>query len=248
MNNIFYIKNPYITDKSKVINEFFEDYVNPLAENAVAFITGGGDGTLINSIQMYKNYNKPFYGLNAGTVGFLMNNVGLNRLIELKRQKDPFENSTVIEFKCIKVNVTDQSGNKLEFDAFNDVMIGGDMNAWIHFNIEEEDDIIGKFSGGGVIISTPQGSTAINKNNKGSILPLKERLWSISGDKTNRDINYVITPRTLKITYTSRNDVKMWIDGAFKIIEEPQHIELSEGGSVSVIFDDIKEFIKKRRV
>lgn len=245
-NKVFYIKNPYETDKSKVINDFFEDYENPQPEDAIAFITGGGDGTLINSIQQYKGYNKPFYGLNAGTVGFLMNNVNIDRLISLKKH-NPFDISTMIEFRCIKVTVTTDEKN-FEFNAFNEVMVGGDMNAWIHFDIVEEDGIIGKVSGGGIIISTPQGSTGINKNNNGSVLPLKEKLWSITGDKTNRKINYVITPRDIHINCHSRNEIKLWIDGAYAIINAPTNIVISEGKSVTLLFDDIKEFIKKRRL
>lgn len=244
---VFYIKNPYETSKSKVINDFFDDYKNPDFEDVSAFITGGGDGTLINSIQQYKQYGKPFYGLNAGTVGFLMNNVELDRLIDIKKNPNAFNNSTEITFKCIKVLVK-QGDIQHEFNAFNEVMIGGDMNAWVHFDINEEDDIIGKFSGGGVIISTPQGSTGINKNNSGTILPLKENLWSITGDKTNRKIRYVITPRTMNISYTSRNDVKLWIDGAYAIIDNPTDIQISDGEDVTLIFDCIKEFIKKRRL
>ena len=148
-------------------------------------IARGGDGTLIKAIHKYKNLNKPFYGLKGGTVGFMMNSSPFDISIKLK----------TIKMQMIKVKITyleeqeDYFNPKDEYvehtrtyQAFNEICLGGDPRIWGHFNIKEKDDIIGSFSGSGIVISTPQGSTAINKNNQGSVLPLgkavtKDPLW-----------------------------------------------------------------------
>ena len=48
-------------------------YKNYPPKSAKVIIVLGGDGFMLQTIKKYKNYNKPFYGINRGTFGFLMN-------------------------------------------------------------------------------------------------------------------------------------------------------------------------------
>jgi len=222
-----------------------------LYENVV--VAKGGDGTLLRAINLYRHFQKPFYGINAGTVGFLMNS---------PRKEFEIEDSTIVEFKSIKVEVTYSkevrdmaSVNETKeiqvseiFQAFNEVMVGGDMNSWIDFDVTEKDEIFSKFKGGGLIISTPQGSTGINKNNGGVILPLSSNLWSITGDKTNRNIEYVIPPRDMFIKAKSRTPITLWVDGSNHVVQGVSEIKVSEGDPVRLIFTDYDEFKIKRRL
>jgi len=206
-------------------------------------IAKGGDGTLLNAIRLFRKKNVPFFGVNAGTVGFLMND-------DLPTQ---FETYKLKKFSLIKVKVSFKDYNsqcivEKEFQAFNDIMLGGDMNSWIHFDIKEKDDFFGKFSGGGIIISTPQGSTGINKNNGGVILPLSSALWSITGDKTSRKIEYVIKPRKISIDCFSRTPITLWVDGQNYIIKDVTSIEITRGDSVEVLFSNYDDFKKRRRI
>lgn len=210
----------------------------------------GGDGTLLRAIFKYKDLGLPFFGSAGGTKNFLMNR---SHCVE--------DNHTIKKLNTIKVKVLyknlerDMSSiddhyvdREVEFEAFNDVMIGGDMNSWVTFDVEEKDNFIGTFKGGGLIISTPQGSTGINKNNNGSIIPLSSNLWSITGDKTNRKIEYVIKPRKTSIKVDSRTPVTVWIDGSNKIIQNVKEVVVSKGTSVQVIFNDFHTFKTKRRL
>lgn len=205
----------------------------------------GGDGTLLRAIKMHRDKNKPFFGVAAGSVNFLMN-------------KDPFisNNVKLKKFRLIKVKVTYIVQNELDngspvtitepFQAFNDIMIGGNMNSWIEFNVHDKDRIIRKFKGGGLIVSTAQGSTGINSNNNGVILPLSSHNWSITGDKTNRKINYVIEPHRTSITTKSRTPITVWVDGSNNIIENVIKVEIYKGDEVSVLFNNYESFKKKR--
>lgn len=212
----------------------------------------GGDGTLLRAINKFRHLNKPFYGIGAGTENFLMNNATEACNIS--------ENAKYKKFNLIRVKVTSlkEVQNSFhyeepyehveEFQAFNDVMIGGSMNDWISFNVHDPEKIIGKFKGGGVIICTAQGSTGINKNNGGSVLPLNARQWFITGDKTNRKISVPINTKRTTITAESRQSVTVWVDGQNHVIKNVQKIELSKGDSVTVIFNDYEAFKRKRRV
>jgi len=207
-------------------------------------IAQGGDGTMLKAINKFRHLNKPFFGIGAGTLNFLMNT-----------DTTAFDNAKHKKFSLIKVIVTFEKPNKLgnleetieTFQAFNDVMLGGDMNSWIDFNVHDKDKIIGQFKGGGLIISTAQGSTGINKNNNGVILPLGSKNWSVTGDKTNRKINYVIRPKRTTITCESRTPVRLWVDGQNHIIERVKKIEISKGDKVTVVFNNYDDFKRKRR-
>ena len=203
----------------------------------------GGDGTLLKAINRFRQLNKPFFGVAAGTINFLMN-----------QEEKISEKAMYKKFNLIKVKVTYENPESPiadtteEFQAFNDVMIGGNMNSWIDFKVKEKDSIFGDFKGGGLIISTPQGSTGINKNNSGVVLPLSSKMWSITGDKTNRKIEYVIKPTHIKINVKSRAEVNVWIDGENHFIKNVSTVEISKGSTVEVIFNDYSAFKKKRRL
>ena len=207
----------------------------------------GGDGTLLKAIHKFRHLGKAFFGIGAGTLNFLMND---NDKIspEAKYKK----------FRLIKVAVTFtvendmDNGNKVqiteEFQAFNEVMMGGDMNTWAEFNVHDKDAIIGKFKGGGICISTAQGSTGFNMGNGGSILPLSSDQWFVTSAFSKRDIRVPIEPKRTTICAESRTPITVWIDGQNQVIQNVQKIEVSQGDSVIVIFNDYEAFKRKRRV
>ena len=201
-------------------------------------VAKGGDGTLIKAVHMYRHLNKPFYGLAGGTIGFMMNKV----------VPTASYNPVRVRLNLLNVNVEYNNKNPEIYQAFNEICVGGDPKLWINFDIQEKDDLIGKFNGSGVIISTPQGSTGINKNNRGSILPLKSSLWSITGDKTSRNINYVIKPRKMKINFTSRQNVPVLVDGTYKILSNVKSVQVSKGEHIEILFDQFQEFNQKRKI
>jgi len=211
----------------------------------------GGDGTLLRAINKFRHLNKPFYGIGAGTENFLMNNTTEACSIS--------KNAKYKKFTLIKVIVTslkevqnsfhreDAYEHIEEFQAFNEIFLS-EENGWIDFNCHDKDYILGKFKGSGLIISTPQGSTGINKNNNGVILPLNSNDWSITGDKTNRKINYVLEQKKMSINVNSRGSVNLFIDGHNKKVSNVLKVEISKGDIVTVIFNDYNNFKRKRRL
>lgn len=228
------------------------DYKKVIEEDDDFIYAHGGDGTLLKAIFMFSDKNKPFYGSAGGTLNFLMNT-----------ETTPKMGAKIKTFRKIKATILyktwqrDMAGLddvlkpvQKEFQAFNDICIGGidGMNAFINFNVKEKDDIFGDITGGGLIISTPQGSTGINRTNGGVVLPLSSNNWSITGDKTTRLIDYVVKPHRIQIIPSSRKSVMVWIDGANKIIDNVDKIILEKGDAVQVVFNNYSEFRKKRRI
>ena len=70
-------KYHFIIDKIKKNKElkksFLNKYKNYPPQLSNVFIVIGGDGFMLHTLKKYNKYNKPFYGINTGTYGFLMN-------------------------------------------------------------------------------------------------------------------------------------------------------------------------------
>ena len=225
-----YIKDKY--DKNKFID----------AKGDV-IIAQGGDGTMLKAINKFRHLNKPFYGIGAGTANFLMNP---------STDADIYETAKYKKFNLIKVEVTYRK-NEIEnitetFQAFNEVLMGGDMNTWAEYNVHDKDAIIGKFKGCGVSVCTAQGSTGFNMGNGGSVLPLSSDQWFVTSAFSKRNIRVPIEPKRTTITVESRASITVWVDGQNHIIKDVEKIEISKGDVVTVIFNDYDAFKRKRRV
>ena len=71
------IKIHFTFDKTKksqrLKKKILKNYVNSSPKNSDVIIVAGGDGFMLHSLKKYLKFKKPFYGINCGTYGFLMN-------------------------------------------------------------------------------------------------------------------------------------------------------------------------------
>ena len=74
----------FIIDKThknkKLKNIFLTKYKNHLPQLSNVIVVLGGDGFMLQTLKKYHKYNKPFYGMNRGTFGFLMNKFKLRNI------------------------------------------------------------------------------------------------------------------------------------------------------------------------
>ena len=207
----------------------------------------GGDGTLLTAINKFRHLNLPFFGIAGGTRNFLMNSSG---------QLSPYHST--LSFPLLTVQTTSNATvyhsdgtNSVRsiiqaYHAFNDVVLG-QFNTWCEFNCKHRDNQLGTFKGSGMIVSTAAGSTGINRNNHGTVLPLNSPNWSVTGMQTDRVINSVLTPDRLFISLSSRSPISVAIDGSNHIVDNVLSVTITKGPSVELIFNDINEFQIKRR-
>ena len=76
----------FIFDKSKKAKNlkkiFLKNTKNYSIKNSEVIVVGGGDGFMLKTIKKFYKYNKPFYGINCGSVGFLLNKYITKKLIK----------------------------------------------------------------------------------------------------------------------------------------------------------------------
>jgi NAD+ kinase len=215
-------------DKNKRITEH-KDYIE----------AKGGDGTLLKAINKYRHLNKPFFGLASGTVNFLMNGEG-----------DMYRANSTFNLQLLKIEVTYWDSTThlrvTTIQGFNDLVLGS-FNGWINFNVTHKDNQIGTFSGSGIIISTAQGSTGINRNNNGTILPLTSKSWSVTGMQANRHINSIVEPSRLEIKCKARAPISLAVDGTSHIFHNVDKVVVTKGDTVEVLFNNLDELKRKRQ-
>lgn len=133
----------------------------------------GGDGTMTHWARSYANFGIPFYGINRGTYGFLLNDHAADENLALAIEQAEFVN-----FPLLEAEVELNSGEVKTALAFNDVFTktvsAQASNHRILINglsiLEREEDV---FAGDGLIICTPGGSTAYNRAAGGIIIDHK---------------------------------------------------------------------------
>ncbi len=135
----------------------------------------GGDGFMLQTLKKYYKYKKPFYGINSGDYGFLMNKFFEKKTVKnLSKAKTifihPLEMIVKNRFKKIKKSI-----------AINEISILRQSKQAASISIKSgSKQIIKKLISDGVLVSTPAGSTAYNLSVHGPILNLDSKKLSIS--------------------------------------------------------------------
>ncbi len=171
--------NPHIlfdnTKQSKKIKNYLDHNIkNVSISRCNLIIVIGGDGFMLSSLKKYNKYKKPFYGINAGSYGFLMNKFSKkNTIRNLSKAKhvsiSPLEMSVKNKFNKTKKSI-----------AINEVSILRQSRQTASLEISNgSQKIIKKLVSDGVLISTPAGSTAYNMSVYGPILNLDSKKLSI---------------------------------------------------------------------
>ncbi len=131
-------------------------------------ISLGGDGTLLSLVRRSYAYDKPVAGINAGNLGFLADvkiDEVENFLKQLKNGECRIDKRMMIEGQLEK------NSKKISFFAFNDVVITRPtVSKMATIEVCVDDEMINKYRGDGLIISTPTGSTAYNLAANGPVM------------------------------------------------------------------------------
>ena len=144
-------------------------------KKAQVIIVAGGDGFMLRTMKKYHKFNKPFYGINCGSVGFLMNKHNHKRIKEkVNKSKSIIINPLEIKIKSIKNKI-----NSLL--AINELSLLRQSKQTALLNLRVNNVIlIKKLIGDGLLVSTPAGSTAYNLSIHGPILSLNSKKLAIT--------------------------------------------------------------------
>ncbi len=171
--------NPHIlfdnTKQSKKIKNYLDHNIKSVSLGRCnLIIVIGGDGFMLSSLKKYNKYKKPFYGINAGSYGFLMNKFSSkNTIRNLSKAKQ-------VSISPLEMSVKNKFNKTKKSIAINEVSILRQSRQTASLEISNgSQKIIKKLVSDGVLISTPAGSTAYNMSVYGPILNLDSKKLSI---------------------------------------------------------------------
>jgi len=140
-----------------------------------AIIVIGGDGFMLHTLKRLYKLNKPFYGINSGNYGFLMNKFSSKNLIK------NLSNSKVIKIHPLEMSVKIRANNLKKSIAINEVSVLRQSRQAASVKIlNGKKNIIKNLISDGVLVSTPAGSTAYNLSVHGPILNLNSKKIAIT--------------------------------------------------------------------
>jgi NAD+ kinase len=152
-----------------------QEFVPILESDAVVVL--GGDGFMLSVLHRVLNSRtpKPVFGMNRGTVGFLMNDYRPDAL------QDRVRDATSFFLSPLTMEATTNSGKTIVSPAINEVSLLRETRQAAKIEIAIDGKVrLEELSCDGALVSTPAGSTAYNLSAGGPILPLDADLLALT--------------------------------------------------------------------
>lgn len=142
---------------------------------AQVIVVLGGDGFMLQTLHAYMKMKLPFYGINCGTVGFLMNQHALDDL------PDRINRSRTATLYPLHMYARRTNGKVMQALAFNEVSMfrQGRQAAKVRVSIDHVVRLR-ELICDGVLVATPAGSTAYNFSAGGPIIPLGSNVLALT--------------------------------------------------------------------
>ena len=135
----------------------------------------GGDGFMLQTLKKLYKYKKPFYGINSGNYGFLMNKFSRENFLK------NLKTSNNVKIYPLQMTVKTKTNQVKKSIAINEVSILRQSKQASSISItSNKKDIIKNLISDGVLVSTPAGSTAYNLSAHGPILNLDSNKLAIT--------------------------------------------------------------------
>ncbi len=135
----------------------------------------GGDGFMLETLKKYNKYKKPFYGINSGNYGFLM-----NKFSEKTNYKN-LSKGRLVSISPLVMSVKNKSNVTKKSIAINEISVLRQSRQTASLTIlNGKKQIIKHLISDGVLVSTPAGSTAYNLSVHGPVLGIDSNKLSIS--------------------------------------------------------------------
>ena len=201
-------------------------------EDADIVVALGGDGFMLQTLHTFTGKGKVIYGMNRGTVGFLMNEY---------HQSDLLERLTVAERAVIhplKMTAHSASG-VVEARAFNEVSLLRETRQAAKIRIAVDGKArIQELICDGVLVSTPVGSTAYNLSAHGPILPIDADLLALTPISAFRPRRWrgALLPHRAKVRFEILESAKRPVSAVADDFEvrDVTAVEVAEDRSISM--------------
>lgn len=207
-------------------------------KNTDLIVAVGGDGLMLSLLHEYESNPIPIYGLNCGTIGFLMNSLSEGDLIQI------LENAKEAVIHPLRMTTIDLDGKKNSHIAINEVSLlrKSSQAAKIKIVINNQERIE-QLMADGVLVATSAGSTAYNLSAGGPIIPFGAEIIAMTPISPFRPRNWngALLPANSRIDFEvldAKSRPVSAIADSFEV-ENVKNVVIVEDRSISfkILFD-----------
>jgi NAD+ kinase len=154
-------------DAQEALSDLSTRYTHVPPEDADIIVALGGDGFMLSILHDYKEQLKPIYGMNRGSIGFLMNKYTPDDLPDRLDRAEP------VSIRPLQMQATTISGEVLNAIAINDISLFRETQQTAKIKITVDEIVrLQELICDGILLCTPAGSTAYNLSAYGPIVPI----------------------------------------------------------------------------
>jgi NAD+ kinase len=210
---------------------------HPMASADVC-VALGGDGSMLRALHDSIQHGKPVFGMNRGSVGFLLNEYRSENLMERLKV------AQTVTLKPLRMSVTTLGGGHEEALAINEVSLLRETRQAAKLSIHIDGILrLNELICDGVIVATPAGSTAYNLSAHGPIIPLEAGLLALTPISAFRPRRWrgALLPQGSRLSFTVQEPDNRPVSAVadFTEIRDVEKVEVWKDHSVSInlLFD-----------
>ena len=218
--------------------EFTKKYGAKAAEKSDAIVALGGDGFLLQTLHKFLKTGLPVFGMNRGSVGFLLNPYRVENLPERLQSAQP------VTLHPLRMKAIDIAGEHCEALAFNEVSLFRQTRQAAKLRVMVDGVVrMDELICDGALLSTPAGSTAYNLSAHGPIIPIDADILALTPISAFRPRRWkgALLPCQSKVTIDVIDPKKRPTSAVAddKEFRDVQTVDIAEDRSVSLklLFD-----------
>ncbi len=220
--------------KTKLLKKYKQTEV----EKAEVIVALGGDGTMLETLHKFIDKKVPIYGMNCGSVGFLMNNFSTDKLTK----RIQLAKKTILHPLHMKAKTIDNK--KISALAVNEVSLLRESRQSAKLRILVNNSVkLSKLVCDGVLLSTPAGSSAYNFSAHGPIIPLQSSILSLTPISAFRPRRWrgalLPTSSIIKIQVLEKTKRPVSAVADFTEVRDVDEVEIQENKKITLtlLFD-----------
>lgn len=224
-------------EAQSALRELTRKYGNAKSDPDV-IVALGGDGFMLQTIHKMYRKSLPIFGMNCGSVGFLMNDYSPDEFLER------LDTAKAQSIHPLRMKVKTAGGKSQSALAFNEVSMLRETRQAAKIRVKVDGRVrLEELICDGILLSTPAGSTAYNLSVNGPILPIDSALMALTPISAFRPRRWrgALLPRIAKVTFEMMETDKRPVSAVADHTEVREVTEVSVAEdtsvSVSILFD-----------
>ncbi|UCH73411.1 MAG: NAD kinase [Rhodospirillales bacterium] len=208
-------------------------YGNLPPEEGAIIVALGGDGFMLQTLHAHVGRNVPIYGMNRGSVGFLMNGYNEKDLPARLARAEP------VILHPLRMTAQSASGKGTEALAINEVSLLRQTRQAAKLRISIDGRVrLEELICDGILVATPAGSTAYNLSAHGPIIPMGAELLALTPISAFRPRRWrgALLPQTARVGIEVLEPVKRPVSATagHTEIRHVTHVEIAQVRDLSV--------------